>query len=104
VTWLLPIAFDAGYEAKLYQAAPLLSIGFGAAITLAPQSMLSLRIDNALRLGGTISEQPCYDGFRRQYHCGTGMAWVDYRQIDNDRRDGFAEPSLQVKYVERFSF
>ena len=57
------IAVDAGYEAKLYQAAPLLSIGFGAAITLAPQSMLSMRIDNALRLGGTISEQPCYDGF-----------------------------------------
>ena len=104
VTWLLPIAVDAGYEAKLYQAAPLLSIGFGAAITLAPQSMLSMRIDNALRLGGTISEQPCYDGFRRQYHCGTGMAWIDYRQIDTDRRDGFAEPSLQVKYVERFSF
>ncbi|MGB0315508.1 MAG: hypothetical protein ACPGC7_08265, partial [Parvibaculales bacterium] len=72
VTWLLPIAIDAGYEAKLYQAAPLLSIGFGAAITLAPQSMLSMRIDNAVRLGGTISEQPCYDGFRRQYHCGTG--------------------------------
>jgi len=104
VTWLLPIAIDAGYEAKLYQAAPLLSIGFGAAITLAPQSMLSMRIDNAVRLGGDIREQPCYDGFRRQYHCGTGLAWLDYRNIDSHRRDNFALPTLQVKYVRRFSF
>jgi hypothetical protein len=104
VTWLVPISVDAGYQAKLYQAAPLFSIGLGAAIALAPQSMVSLRIDNALRLGGTISEQPCYDGFRRQYHCGTGLAWVDYRQIDSDRRDSFALPTLKFKYVRRFSF
>jgi hypothetical protein len=104
MNWLLPIALDGGYDAKLYQAEPLLSLGFGAAMAVAPQTMLSLRLDNALRLGGDISEQPCYDGFRRQYHCGTGLAWGDYRQIDSDRRDNFALPRLTFKYVTRFSF
>jgi len=104
LTWLLPIALDAGYQARLYQAAPHVSLGFGAAIAVAPQAMVSLRVDNVLRLGGTIKEQPCYDGFRRQYHCGTGLAWVDYRQIDSDRRDSFALPRLNFKYVKRFSF
>ena len=104
MNWLLPISVDAGYEAKLYQASPFLSVGFGAAMSLDTGAMVSLRLDNALRMGGDIREQPCYDGFRRQYHCGTGLAWLDYRQIDIDRRDDFAVPSLQVKYVERFSF
>ncbi|MGB1464048.1 MAG: hypothetical protein ACPG8C_04620 [Parvibaculales bacterium] len=81
-----------------------MGLGFGAAISLAPQTMLSLRLDNALRMGGDIREQPCYDGFRRQYHCGTGLAWLDYRNIDSLRRDNFALPTLQVKYVRRFSF
>ena len=104
MNWLLPITVDGGYQARLYQAEPLLGLGFGAAISLAPQTMLSLRLDNALRLGGIIREQPCYDGFRRQYHCGTGLAWLDYRHIDSDRRDNFAVPRLQLKYVRRFSF
>ena len=104
VTWLLPISVDAGYEAQLYQASPFLSVGFGAAVTLDTGAMVSLRLDNALRLGGKINEQPCFDSFKREFHCGTGLAWVDYRQIDIDRRDDFALPSLQVKYVERFSF
>ena len=74
----------------------------GAAITLAPQSMpqCALIMRFVWRYDGRTAQE---DGFRRQYYGrGTGMAWIDYRQIDTDRRDGFAEPSLQVKYVERF--
>lgn len=104
ITWLMPIALDAGYEARLYQAKPLFGLGLGAAIALSGDAMVSLRAENLMRLGGTISEQPCYDGFRRQYHCGTGLAWLDYRNIDSRRRDNFALPTLQVKYVRRFSF
>lgn len=104
INWLLPIAMDGGYQARLYQAEPLLSLGFGAAIALAPKTMISLRVDNVLLVGGKISEQPCYDGFRRQYHCGTGLAWTDYRRYDEDRRSAFALPAVQIKYVKRFSF
>lgn len=104
ISWLVPLSVDNGYRAQLYQAEPLFSLGFGAAMRLAPQSMLSVRVDNALRLGGAVSEQPCYDGFRRQYHCGSGLAWTDYRSIGEDRRNAFALPTLNVKYVKRFSF
>ena len=56
INWLLPITLDGGYQARLYQAEPLLGLRFGAAISLAPQTMLSLRLDNALRMGGDIRE------------------------------------------------
>lgn len=104
VTWLLPLAADAGYEARLYHADPLLSLGGGAAVQLARHSMVSFRIDNIVRLGGRVSEQPCYDGFRRQYHCGTGLAWTDYRQSDLDRRGSYATPAVKIKLTHRFSF
>lgn len=104
LTWLLPLAADAGYQARLYQAEPLFALGGGAVLRLAGHSMVSLRIDNILRLGGALSEQPCYDGFRRQYHCGTGLAWRDYQASDIDRRGRFAVPQIKVKLTHRFSF
>lgn len=104
VTWLLPIAADAGYQARLYQAEPLLSLGTGAAIRFARHAMLSIRLDNLVRLGGDVSEQPCYDGFRRQYHCGTGVAWRDYQNSDIDRRGSYGTPAVKIKLTHRFSF
>lgn len=104
VTWLLPIALDAGYRAQLYQAAPLFSLGMGAAIALPGRAMVSVRAENIMRLGGAISERPCYDSYRRQFHCGTGMAWTVYTQHGEDRRDGIALPALKIKFVKRFSF
>jgi hypothetical protein len=104
VTWLMPIALDGGYEARLYQAKPLFSFGLGAAIALSGDAMVSLRAENLMRLGGTISEQPCYDGFRRQYHCGTGLAWTDYSRLDDKRHDTLALPLFKVKFIKRFSF
>lgn len=104
VTWILPIAVDAGYKARLYQADPLLTLGGGAALQVARHSMVSFRIDNILRLGGTVSEQPCYDGFRRQYHCGTGLAWRDYENSDIDRRGSLATPQIKMRFTHRFAF
>lgn len=104
VTWLLPIALDAGYRAQLYQAAPLFSLGIGAAFALPEHTMVSIRAENMLRLGGGVSEQACYDGFRRQFHCGTGLAWTDYTRHGEDRRDAIALPAIKIKFIKRFSF
>ena len=104
VTWLLPIALDAGYRAQLYQAAPLFSLGIGAAFALPEHTMVSIRAENLLRLGGGVSEQACYDGFRRQFHCGTGLAWTDYTRHGETRRDAIALPAIKIKFIKRFSF
>ena len=104
VSWLLPVSLDAGYDAQLYQAQPLASIGMGAAITLSRHSVLSMRIDNVLVAGGDVSERPCYDGYRRRYHCGSGLAWTDFENIDVDRRGRLAVPAFYARYVTRFSF
>ena len=104
VTWLLPIAADAGYQARLYQARPLLSLGGGAAVRLARHSMVSFRVDNLLQFGGHVSEQPCYDSYRRQFHCGTGAAWLDYQNSKADRRGNYAVPAVKLKLTHRFSF
>lgn len=29
------------------------------------------------QLGGKVRERPCHDGFRRAFHCGTGLPWTD---------------------------
>ena len=103
ITWLMPLTLDAGFDARLYQAEPLLGLGTGAAIGLSDASMLSIRFDNLLRLGGGVSEQPCYDGFRRQFHCGTGMAWTDYQSSEASRRT-FGEAAIKIRFVQKFSF
>lgn len=102
ITWILPLAADTGHQAKLYQADPLLSFGGGAAVQLARHSIVSVRLDNVLRLGGDISEQPCYDTYRRQYHCGTGLAWADYKKSDIDRRGNYATPGIRINLTHRF--
>ena len=34
MNWLLPISLDGGYQAQLYQAEPLLGLGFGARVAI----------------------------------------------------------------------
>lgn len=103
-SWLLPISIDAGYHAELYQADPLASIGFGTAVSLDAHSVLTLRVDNLLVSGGKISERPCFDSYRRRYHCGSGLAWTDFEKTDFDRRGRLAVPSIEIKFRRRFSF
>lgn len=103
-SWLLPISIDAGYHADLYQADPLASIGFGTAVSLDAHSVLTLRVDNLLVSGGKISERPCFDSYRRRYHCGSGLAWTDFEKTDFDRRGRLAVPSIEIKFRRRFSF
>lgn len=104
ISWLVPLAVDAGYEARLYQAEPLAAIGFGTALRFGRTTAVSFRVDNLLVVGGKISEQPCYDGYRRRYHCGTGAAWTRFETSSNDRRGRLAVPMLRAKLTHRFSF
>ncbi len=104
ITWILPLGIDAGYQARLYQADPLLTLGGGAALSLGRYSMVSLRLDNIARLGGKISEQACYDAYRRQFHCGTGLAWTDYQNSNIDRRGSMARAQIKLRLTHRFSF
>lgn len=36
-----------------------------------------LHVHDALQWGGKVLERPCHDGFRRAFHCGTGLPWTD---------------------------
>ena len=102
VSWLLPIALDAGYAAELYQASPSLRLGFGAVIATSQASLLSVRVDNLLTLGGDVHEQACYDKYTRAFHCGTGLAWSDYRGSSLSRRDAAQQAKLKARFIYRF--
>ena len=110
LTWLVPLSVDAGYSAKLYQASPLASLGFGAALRLGAHSLVSFRVDNIIVVGGKVSEQPCFDSFRRRFHCGSGLAWTEFEATNSakDKSGGGAgqlnEPALHAKFIHKFSF
>jgi hypothetical protein len=46
---------------------------------------LGLHLHDALQAGGKVTERPCYDGFERQFHCGTGLPWTDAQAHLRDR-------------------
>lgn len=99
---MLPVALDAGYQAELYRAQPMIGLGIGTAIGLSKRSVLSLKVDNLLVAGGRVSEQPCYDSYRRRFHCGSGLAWTDFQTSNINRRR--AEPTIYARYIKKFSF
>jgi len=72
----LPWYFDNGYKSTLYNSEPVLQVGVFF-IVFKSQSSLEFGISNLLRVGGTISERPCVDHLSRDFHCGTGLPWVD---------------------------
>lgn len=104
VSLLVPLALDAGYDAELMQTRPMAGLGIGAAIDFGAQTVLSLRAENILRLGGQTSEQPCYDDFRRRFHCGTGMAWTDYQTSHAAPRGSLGVAGFQARLIHRFSY
>lgn len=73
----LPLHMDNGYRADLYQAEPY--FGGGLIVQWAKNERVTwgLHIHDALQIGGGVRESPCHDGFRRQFHCGTGLPWSD---------------------------
>ena len=72
----LPWYFDNGYKSTLYNSEPVLHVGVFF-MMYKNQNSLEFGISNLLRIGGTISERPCVDHLSRDFHCGTGLPWVD---------------------------
>lgn len=102
VSLLVPLSFDAGYDADLLRTTPLAGLGIGAAIALDADTMMSVRFDNVLTVGGRSEERPCYDAFQRRFHCGTGMAWTDYIAAPHDYADSFSATGFQARLTRHF--
>lgn len=102
LTWLVPISADAGYQAKLYQAKPSVSLGLGAIIETGQTSSLSLQVKNLLVAGGRVNERACYDLYRRSFHCGTGLSWTDYRTSSLNKRSTIQNPTIRVRFEHKF--
>ncbi|MAC61927.1 MAG: hypothetical protein CMN37_08595 [SAR116 cluster bacterium] len=76
---IIPFNFDIGYSSDLLSVSPIYSMGFIMSKNIKNINIL-FGIDNALRIGGDIKENPCYDKFKREFHCGTGVPWADYNR------------------------
>ena len=81
--WSLKLdwTFDNGYYSDLYEVDP----SFLSKITLIKSSedkKVELSINNALRLGGNVTEKACVDTLKRDFHCGTGLPWSDYQPYE----------------------
>jgi len=75
----IPLFFDTGYESELYSASPFVSVG-AVYSRVFDNTTISVGAQNFLQLGGGISESPCVDAYQREFHCGSGLAWSDFKK------------------------
>ena len=75
---VIPIKFDNGYKSDLLNVSPIYSMGLIISKKIKNFNIL-VGVDNLIKLGGKINEQPCFDEFKREFHCGTGKPWTDYQ-------------------------
>ena len=68
---------DSGYRSSLLKAEPMLNVGLTLSFNLTSRTTISFLDNSVYSHFGEVSEKPCYDGFDRRYHCGTGLAWLD---------------------------
>lgn len=73
----LPLHFDNGFNAALYKAEPYFGGGLVMHWATGERLVWGFHLHDALRFGGAVKERPCHDGFRRRFHCGTGLPWSD---------------------------
>tara|TARA_B110000971_G_scaffold218749_1_gene258235 strand:+ start:1128 stop:1673 length:546 start_codon:yes stop_codon:yes gene_type:complete len=76
----IPMHFDNGFKADLYQAQPFLGIRLVTQWAVRERAVFGFHLQDALKFGGKVTETPCHDGFRRRFHCGTGLSWTDASQ------------------------
>lgn len=75
---IFPVNFDNGYKSNLLVVKPIYSMGFLISKELENFKFI-FGFNNAFKIGGSIKEKPCYDKFDREFHCGTGQPWIDYK-------------------------
>ena len=71
------IYLDNGYDSALLDIDPLYYFSLSAKYHLGENKKLKVVLDPMIKFGGGVTESPCYDDFRRAFHCGTGMSWSD---------------------------
>ena len=96
---LLTMHYDNGFAAPLYTAQPYLGLGLSSYIKLGGKTMMSLHALDLWQTGGEITESPCYDGFKREFHCGTGLAWRDVKDHIGERQ---VDPRFFARIAYRF--
>ena len=66
---------DNGYKSDLFRVQPKINIDQTTYFKITKNSFIG--INTFFELFGGVDESACYDDFRREYHCGTGLAWSD---------------------------
>jgi len=72
----IPWNFDIGYYSELFQTDPVLQLGISIRKKSKNRSV-TFGVTNLLTFGGHVRESPCVDRLSREFHCGTGLPWVD---------------------------
>tara|TARA_B110000858_G_scaffold145619_1_gene165455 strand:- start:94 stop:624 length:531 start_codon:yes stop_codon:yes gene_type:complete len=92
---------DNGYDSTLYNVKPLAYISIAADYQYSENKSFKLMLDPIIQYGGSVSESPCFDDFRRAYHCGTGLNWTDAIS-GNHLRTYDLESFIKIKF--KFDF
>lgn len=85
----IPWNFDIGYHSTLFQTDPVLQLGISIRKKLKNRSV-TFGVTNLLTLGGHVRESPCVDSLSREFHCGTGLPWVDRPLPDKNNMKTFS--------------
>ena len=91
---------DNGYNSTLIDVDPLYYLSLSTKYHLG-KIKNKVIVDPIIKYGGGVTESPCYDDFRRAFHCGTGLAWSDavsggfLKQYDQNQ-------SIQISYIVDF--
>ena len=84
--------FDNGYKSDLFESKERLILDQTTHFKTSQNTFIGFM--TSMEFSDGIVERPCYDDFRRQYHCGTGLAWSDshnyHKKTDNNYSVGIS--------------
>ena len=94
LTLTIPWYFDIGYQSELFHTDPVLQLGLSANFSSQNHSII-FGVNNLLTIGGHIRERACIDRLFREFHCGTGLPWIDKpKPTKNDHKTFFVRYRL----------